>query len=292
MRSRHAFTLLELIVAVAIVAILASILFPVFSRAKEQAKASVCLSNFKQVTFSMMLYQADYDDRYVLSKYSTDVNATSAHDKTWVQLVLPYGKEFRLFRCPSDYTGRPESQAVFDADVVPGDTYSRYYSVSKRTNLGFNYLYLSPLVTRGKTVHALSRTQSEIGDPSNMLMFGDSVFEVDSAGRPQGGGSYLIVPPCRYATFGRFRNDTFMLNVPNSSIYTPGLEWAPPGSEEGSAPASAGGLWPWHSEKLTAGFSDGHLKRISVAQAKDGCDVRPNWRGFVYDRGRYIWDLQ
>ncbi|HXH61197.1 MAG TPA: type II secretion system protein [Fimbriimonadaceae bacterium] len=291
-RRDQGFTLIELIVSIAIVVVLAAILFPVFIQAKEAARASVCLSNFRQVTFSMFLYQADYDDSYSLAKYSANDDATSAQDHTWVQLVLPYSREFRLFRCPSDYSGWPESQAVFDEDVVPGDTYSRYYTASKRTNLGFNYLYLAPLVNRGGRVSAVSRTQSDVGDPANMLMFGDSVHEVDSAGHPHGGGSYLIIPPCRYATTGHLRDDTFMLNVPDSALYKPGLEWGSSDGQVANVPTSAGGLWPWHSEKLTAAFSDGHTRRISIAQAVDGCNVKPDWQGYVYDRARYIWDLQ
>jgi prepilin-type N-terminal cleavage/methylation domain-containing protein len=46
---RYAFTLVELLVAVAIVAILLAVLFPVFNRAKAQAHSAVCSSNFKQV---------------------------------------------------------------------------------------------------------------------------------------------------------------------------------------------------------------------------------------------------
>jgi prepilin-type N-terminal cleavage/methylation domain-containing protein len=47
-RSRLGFTLIELLVVIAIIAILAAILFPVFARAKAQAKLSGCINNLKQ----------------------------------------------------------------------------------------------------------------------------------------------------------------------------------------------------------------------------------------------------
>ncbi len=49
---------------IAIIAILAAILFPVFAKAKEAAKKAVCLSNLKQISLAMTLYANDYDDDY------------------------------------------------------------------------------------------------------------------------------------------------------------------------------------------------------------------------------------
>ncbi len=291
---KHAFTLIELLIVVAIVAILAAILFPVFTRAKAQAQASVCLNNFKQVAMSTMLYMGDYDDRYALSRYTHRLDATSADDKTWVQLILPYGREFRIYKCPSDYTLGIATQAVFDEDLVPGDTYSRYYRASKRTNVGYNYLYLSPLIQTDIFISPLSRTQTEINDLTNMVMFGDSVHRVTPAGLPEGGGSYLIVPPCRFSNQDGMVTDTFKLpDVPNSALYVGDQSWQPipdPGSEY--EPRPSGGLWPWHSNRLTVLYTDGHARRIALDRAATGCDVQPGWSGYVHNRSLYLWDME
>ncbi len=58
----RAFTLIELLVVIAIIAILAAIIFPVFARAREQARKTVCLSNIRQATTGIMLYVQDYDE--------------------------------------------------------------------------------------------------------------------------------------------------------------------------------------------------------------------------------------
>jgi prepilin-type N-terminal cleavage/methylation domain-containing protein/prepilin-type processing-associated H-X9-DG protein len=56
------FTLLELLVVIAIIALLAALLFPVFARAKQQAKTTTTISNLAQLGKAMFLYTADHDD--------------------------------------------------------------------------------------------------------------------------------------------------------------------------------------------------------------------------------------
>jgi prepilin-type N-terminal cleavage/methylation domain-containing protein/prepilin-type processing-associated H-X9-DG protein len=58
------FTLIELLVVVAIIGILASILFPVFARARENARRASCISNLKQIAIGAQLYLQDYDRIY------------------------------------------------------------------------------------------------------------------------------------------------------------------------------------------------------------------------------------
>src|SRR5690349_4829647 len=61
-RPHAAFTLIELLVVIAIIALLAAILFPVFARARENARKSSCLNNLKQLSVGFMQYTQDYDE--------------------------------------------------------------------------------------------------------------------------------------------------------------------------------------------------------------------------------------
>jgi prepilin-type N-terminal cleavage/methylation domain-containing protein/prepilin-type processing-associated H-X9-DG protein len=114
---RTGFTLIELLVVIAIIAILASILFPVFSRARENARRSSCLSNLKQIGLGIMQYTQDYDEKFPPNSYQSGqlqsdpampgakfLSGTSGsgdHRMTWMDFVQPYLKSTQIMVCPS-----------------------------------------------------------------------------------------------------------------------------------------------------------------------------------------------
>lgn len=113
---RSGFTLIELLVVIAIIAILAAILFPVFAKAREQARKTACLSNMKQIGLALYMYAQDYDE--VLPKRrpcdgpGTNFAVCSptyearpdgnAYEQTWKNLLNPYIKNRDVYRCPSN----------------------------------------------------------------------------------------------------------------------------------------------------------------------------------------------
>ncbi len=94
--NRGAFTLIELLVVIAIISLLAAILFPVFARARENARKTSCLSNVRQLAVGFTQYFQDYDEQFPL------LGKNGAPDTSWIYTMQPYIKSTQLLRCPSD----------------------------------------------------------------------------------------------------------------------------------------------------------------------------------------------
>ncbi len=99
--SKTGFTLIELLVVIAIIAILAAILFPVFARARENARRASCQSNLKQIALGIKQYTQDYDERFPLD--ATNDAATVG----WAFIIQPYLKSEQIYQCPSDSSPMP-----------------------------------------------------------------------------------------------------------------------------------------------------------------------------------------
>ena len=90
---KRGFTLIELLVVIAIIAILASILFPVFAKAREKARQTTCLSQIRQIAIAAQMYDQDNNARY------PGVGGQS----NWDQALGNYlGNNAAMFTCPSD----------------------------------------------------------------------------------------------------------------------------------------------------------------------------------------------
>lgn len=93
---RKGFTLIEMLVVIAIITIIAAILFPVFASAREKARQTTCASNMKQIGVAVTMYAQDYDEMIVPSAIGTaGVNLVA-----WPSLLMPYLKSAGVFVCP------------------------------------------------------------------------------------------------------------------------------------------------------------------------------------------------
>jgi prepilin-type N-terminal cleavage/methylation domain-containing protein len=105
---RKGFTLIELLVVVAIIVILAGILYPVFAATRRAAYNSVCLSNLKQIGLAVQMYTQDYDESFPTA-CSQDDRITGRAQPLWPtptpylwEVVAPYVKNAGVWRCPAD----------------------------------------------------------------------------------------------------------------------------------------------------------------------------------------------
>ncbi len=123
MKRRAGFTLIELLVVIAIIAILAAILFPVFARARENARKANCQSNLKQIGLGMMQYIQDYDERMPRWYYDMGAGRGPTDDLgsqwsaggrfAWQNLLGPYVKNTGVWRCPSNTSASPFGSYFF-----------------------------------------------------------------------------------------------------------------------------------------------------------------------------------
>ncbi len=270
---RSGWTLIELLLVMAILSLLVALLYPTFASAKASAEKAVCVEQFREVSQGTIGYLNDYDDTFTpVSQNPMDavmpVSVQTPGDHTWVQLLLPYTESFSLFICPSDYTRQASGLDNFDKDIVPGDLYARYHAASMRVNTGFNYMALSPIVRNQNIWQDLPNTYGEIPDPSGTLLFLDSAHHVSASGVPSGGGSWLVAPPCRFeqdAVTGQMVDMFSAGGHAYNDVYSIG-RWS---QNDGLL---YGGAFPWHAGHITVAKTDGSVAVVTPAYLSRGCN--------------------
>ena len=115
----RAFTLTELLVVIAVIAILAAILLPTLGRSKSQAVGISCLNNLKQLQTCFAMYAHDNDDTLPPNNFVYDVSSGEpiTKSRSWCPgntriddtttniengLLFPYNRSVAIYRCPAD----------------------------------------------------------------------------------------------------------------------------------------------------------------------------------------------
>jgi len=173
---RKGFTLIELLVVVAIIAILAAMLMPALSKAREKARAAVCINNLKQLYTAFRMYINDYDQ--YLPPYRI-TNGPWDWDG-WEALIVPYlggklqypqnrSERFagfcKVFICPTDRS-KTNPKCSYGYNAYP---------------LAWQYYYFFPTIPDNYML-VLDKFGNTLGEGSSHYWTGWSIPKVHSGG--------------------------------------------------------------------------------------------------------------
>lgn len=127
---RFGFTLVELLVLIAVISLLIAILMPVFSKARESARKSVCQTNLRQISVAFSLYTSDYDDFYPCNG---DLNLWMG--RNWRVVIQPYLPGSRIQSLPTGYN---QPLVVQHSDILLCPSDERAIQVWERTSYAYS----------------------------------------------------------------------------------------------------------------------------------------------------------
>jgi len=157
MRRTKAFTLVELLVVISIIALLVSILMPSLSRAQELARRVNCAANLKNIGTALQMYTAEttsgnwpWMDNSGSWQDDTGTNKETAPSDSVAHSItaLPFllvrdGQDAKLFICPSD------KGVLEDKETMHDESGKKVYNWDFSEDKNISYSYQAPLVIGG-----------------------------------------------------------------------------------------------------------------------------------------------
>jgi len=270
--SLHGFTLIELLVVIAIIAVLASILFPVFARAREKARQAACLSNTKQLGLGIAQYIQDFDEMLPRGGFRQ-----GSIGSRWFRDVYPYVKSVDVFVCPS----KNEGTGAGWSDWTP-----------RLTNVGWGGMITAGPTSPGSygiNANLVGYPWTSANNPPPPAVDSRTLADItDSA------GTFLACETAEYTTAIVGNSDT--ATWPN--LERVGTDWqvTPPTSWTGTEAnryTTSDANWlrrpaARHSGGLNVIYSDGHAKWSKMEQFLGVTTARP--AGWPYGDRNNSWD--
>lgn len=266
---------------IAIIAILAAILFPVFAQAKAAAKATASVSNEKQQSLAVLMYSADADDMAPVDCIWGQHDALywygswSSAFSPWSYEILPYTKNGGILEDPQTTPN-------------PGGSDSGWYSYNPE--YGYNYTALSPITsTSGTGPNKWVRTPvsfTSLSRPSETVMVSAHSTAQENSEYWWGAGTLLASP--------------YTVEAPECYSINPlcidnwGSGWWESTPMQGNR--IAGAYTGWNSIRKAGdgivSFCDGHVKVMPPGAMAAGTNWNPNIADSAVvftNTNQYLW---
>jgi prepilin-type N-terminal cleavage/methylation domain-containing protein/prepilin-type processing-associated H-X9-DG protein len=144
--TRRAFTLIEILVVIGIIAILAGILVPVLARARSSARSTACKSNLSQIAKAVQMYAGEHASQYPFMASRPTLNTGMPR---MCDVLKSYAKDPNLFKCPADNQGFFEKEgSSYEWNAVLNgrtqDSWVEQVAGPSRTPMAYDYENFHP----------------------------------------------------------------------------------------------------------------------------------------------------
>jgi prepilin-type N-terminal cleavage/methylation domain-containing protein len=119
-KRKKGFTLVELLVVMAVIVILAGLILPALGRAREQGRRTSCMNNLKQIGLAIAMYRIDNEDQFPDDGSGGNTSLNLLYEGTAAN-ANNYIDNLKVFKCPSTNNPVPANPAAGDyVYTVPG----------------------------------------------------------------------------------------------------------------------------------------------------------------------------
>jgi prepilin-type processing-associated H-X9-DG protein len=166
--AKKAFTLVELLVIIAVISILMAVLVPVLARARQQGKTIVCLSNLRQMCIAAACYSQIYDGYYPIAYYSEE-KAAGKIDYCWDFTVIDESGEISIE--PGLLWEGETIEKIHQCPSFKGDSNTQY---DPYTGYNYNTSYIG----HGQFESCVTPARADmVRRPDQCVLFGDGQWE-------------------------------------------------------------------------------------------------------------------
>ncbi len=290
--AKSGFTLIEMLVVIAIVAIMAALLFPVFAQARENARRASCQSSEHQIGLGVLQYIQDNDEAYPIEYYyETDAEGNYTDTQMWVDEIYPYMQSYKIFLCPDQtnpgHGGQEGLSYAMNADYLNPVPNCDPQAILPNGEFGVP-------VAEGQ-VEAPAATVFAVDSKSGDIVsvpYGSSFGFFDWSDYADAPANYTAPVVCGYYAWGVMPTpNPDDLSDPNGTFFG-----SPGGPAPGDEPISYTGVTSVrHRGGTNVLFCDGHVQWLTPGRLAAGT----NWHVginasdlYITDISQYLWSLK